>query len=72
MGEIVIRNGSIVISDEIHCEILYKGYRHTPFAAISEEIRSKQRRLHGAQQKPLTLPGCMLPASLSPTKKLRK
>jgi len=49
MGEIVIRNGGIVISDEIHCEILYKGYKHTPFAAISDEFAQKQRRLYGPQ-----------------------
>jgi len=36
LGEIVISHGATVISDEIHCEILFKGYKHTPFAAISE------------------------------------
>jgi cystathionine beta-lyase len=30
MGEIVIRHGVVVISDEIHCEILFKGHRHVP------------------------------------------
>ncbi len=38
MGEIVIRHGGIVISDEIHCELLFKGYKHTPFATISKEF----------------------------------
>ncbi len=38
MGEIVIRQGGIVIADEIHCEILFKGNQHTPFATISEEF----------------------------------
>ncbi len=38
MGEIILRHGAIVISDEIHCEILFKGYRHTPLASISEEF----------------------------------
>ena len=38
LGNIVIGEGAVVISDEIHCELLYKGYRHTPFATISEEF----------------------------------
>lgn len=38
MGEIVIRHGAIVVSDEIHCELLLKGYEHTPFALISSEF----------------------------------
>lgn len=38
MGEIVIGQGAVVISDEIHCEILFKGYEHTSFATISSEF----------------------------------
>jgi cystathionine beta-lyase len=38
LGEIAIGNGATVISDEIHCELLFKGYRHTPFATISKEF----------------------------------
>ncbi len=37
-GEIVSENGAIVISDEIHCEIVYDGHKHTPFASISKEF----------------------------------
>lgn len=39
IGEICIRHGVTVISDEIHCEFVFDGYRYTPFASISEEIR---------------------------------
>lgn len=34
MGDIVIDNGRVVISDEI----LFKGYKHTPFASFSEKF----------------------------------
>lgn len=27
-----------IISDEIHCDLTYKGYKHTPIASISDEI----------------------------------
>ena len=38
MGEIVIKNDAIVVSDEIHCELLFRGAQHIPFASISEEF----------------------------------
>ena len=38
MGEIVIRNKALMLSDEIHCELLFKGAKHTPFASISREF----------------------------------
>lgn len=37
-GEICIRHGVIVISDEIHCELVMPGYTYTPFASVSEEF----------------------------------
>ncbi|MGI2336388.1 MAG: MalY/PatB family protein [Dehalogenimonas sp.] len=37
-GRIAIDSGAVVISDEIHCELLFDGVTHTPFAAISEEF----------------------------------
>lgn len=38
VGEICLRNGVIVVSDEIHCELVFPGHRYTPFASISEEF----------------------------------
>jgi cystathionine beta-lyase len=38
MGRIVIENGALVLSDEIHCELLFQGHRHTPFATLSAEF----------------------------------
>lgn len=38
LGRICIKNNIIVISDEIHSDLILKGYRHTPFASISEEF----------------------------------
>lgn len=37
VGEICIRHGVTVVSDEIHCELVFPGHRYTPFASISEE-----------------------------------
>lgn len=38
LGDICIRNNVKVISDEIHCDIILKGHKHTPFGSISEEF----------------------------------
>jgi len=38
LGEIVIGHGGLVIADEIHCEILFKGFKHTPFGSISPDF----------------------------------
>jgi cystathionine beta-lyase len=69
MGEVVIRNGAIVISDEIHCEILYKGYRHTPFAAISEEF-AQNSIVCMAPSKTFNLAGLHSSCIIIPNKKL--
>lgn len=37
-GEIVLANDAVMVSDEIHCELLFKGAAHTPFAAISTDF----------------------------------
>lgn len=39
LGEICIRNGVTVLSDEIHCELVFPGYAYTPFASLSEDFR---------------------------------
>lgn len=38
VGEICLRHGVIVVSDEIHCELVMPGHKYTPFASISEEF----------------------------------
>ena len=38
VGKIAIDAGAVVVSDEVHCELLFDGTKHTPFAAISEEF----------------------------------
>jgi cystathionine beta-lyase len=38
LGNIVLANNLIVVSDEIHCELMLNGSVHTPFASISPEL----------------------------------
>jgi cystathionine beta-lyase len=41
LAEICLKNNILIISDEIHCDLVLPGFTHTPMAAISEEIASK-------------------------------
>ncbi|HBM17406.1 MAG TPA: cystathionine beta-lyase [Lentisphaeria bacterium] len=38
IGEICLKYGVIVVSDEIHSDLIYSWSRHTPFASISKEF----------------------------------
>ena len=38
IGEICIRHGVTVVSDEIHCELVFPEHRYTPFASVSEDF----------------------------------
>jgi len=39
IGEICLRNDVWVVSDEIHCELVFPGHTYTPFASLSEKFR---------------------------------
>jgi cystathionine beta-lyase len=71
MGEIVIGNGGIVISDEIHCEILMGGRKHTPFASVSEEF-AQNSIVCMAPSKTFSLAGLETSTIIIPNKKLRE
>ncbi|UYX55763.1 pyridoxal phosphate-dependent aminotransferase (plasmid) [Bacillus thuringiensis] len=40
LGALCAKHNIIVISDEIHCDLIYKGNKHVPFLSISEELKS--------------------------------
>jgi len=71
LGEIVIGRGAVVISDEIHCELLFKGHRHTPFATISEEFE-QNAIVCMAPSKTFNLAGLEVSTIIIPNKKLRQ
>lgn len=39
MARICQKNHVFVVSDEIHCELVYPGFTYTPYASLSEETR---------------------------------
>ena len=38
VGNIIVGHDAVMVSDEVHCEVLYRGIKHVPFAAISREF----------------------------------
>jgi cystathionine beta-lyase len=71
LGQIVISHGATVISDEIHCEVLFKGIKHTPFAAISEEFEQNSI-VCMSPSKTFSLAGLEISNIIIPNPKLRE
>ncbi|WP_066715053.1 MalY/PatB family protein [Clostridium sp. Marseille-P299] len=40
IGEICLKHNVLVISDEIHSDFIYEGYKHTVFSSLSEEFKN--------------------------------
>ena len=38
IGEICFRNKVIVVSDEIHCDLVHRGHTHVPFASLGQQF----------------------------------
>lgn len=38
LGEICLKNNVLVVSDEIHRDIVYKGYHYTPYISLGSEL----------------------------------
>jgi len=70
LGNIAIKHGVVVISDEIHCELLFKDHQHTPFASISEEFEQNSI-VCMSPSKTFNLAGLEVSSIIIPNKKLR-
>jgi cystathionine beta-lyase len=70
-GEIAFHHNAVVISDEIHCELLFKGYKHTPFASISDEF-AQNSIVCMAPSKTFNLAGLEASSLIIPNKTLRR
>ncbi len=70
LGEIVISRGALVLSDEIHCELLFRGYRHKPFATLSQEFE-QNCIVCMSPSKTFSLAGLGASSIIIPNKRLR-
>lgn len=71
LGQICIDNNIIVISDEIHADIVYKNNKHISFGSISEEFSQNSITCISAN-KTFNLGGLQLSTIIIPNPKIRK
>jgi cystathionine beta-lyase len=71
LGNVIIKHSAVIISDEIHCELLYQGHKHTPFASISEEFEQNSI-VCMSPSKTFNLAGLQVSSIIIPNKKLRR
>jgi len=71
LGEICLKHHIIVVSDEIHADILFKGYRHIPFASISPAFAHNSITCT-APSKTFNLAGLQTSTIIIPNKKYYK
>ena len=69
IGDICVRHGVLIVADEIHQDLVYRGYKHVPIASIKEEFAqisftciatSKTFNLAGLQTSSVIIPNAEL------------
>jgi cystathionine beta-lyase len=71
MGDIALKAGATVISDEIHCELVFKGQKHIPFASVSPEFEASSITCF-APSKTFNIAGMHCSVAIIPDADLRK
>jgi cystathionine beta-lyase len=71
MAEICLRNEAAIVSDEIHCDLLYPGKRHIPIASLDAEVSRRTITLM-APSKTFNLAGLYTSFAIIPDAELRK
>jgi len=69
-GELCLENGILIISDEIHCDLVYGENRHIPFANISKEFSDNSITLM-APSKTFNIAGLHTSVSVIPNEEIR-
>lgn len=71
LADICLKNNILVISDEIHFDIVYKGHRHTVFGSLSEKVAEKCVVLT-APSKTFNIAGLKISNAIIPNEELRE
>jgi cysteine-S-conjugate beta-lyase len=70
LGRICLGNGITIISDEIHSDLVFKGYKHTPLPMVSEELAANSA-VCMAPSKTFNVAGLSSALVIIPDKKIR-
>ena len=71
MAEACLRRDLVIISDEIHCDIMFSGHQHTPIASLAPEIASRTMTMM-APSKTFNLAGLKISVAVIPDARLRE
>jgi cystathionine beta-lyase len=71
LADICLRRHVLICSDEIHCDLLFDGARHTPIASLSPEIARRTITLM-APSKTFNIPGLRCSFAIVPDPALRQ
>jgi cystathionine beta-lyase len=71
LGQLCIENNVLVVSDEIHSDLIFSGHKHIPFANISEEFKDNSIILT-APSKTFNIAGLQVSNIIVPNPQLRQ
>lgn len=71
MAEICLRHDTVICSDEIHCDLLFRGRQHLPIAALAPEIADRTITLM-APSKTFNVAGLVCSFAVVTNRELRK
>lgn len=71
IAEVCLKKKVLVCSDEIHCDLVFSGHRHIPFALLSEEIANRTITLM-APSKTFNIPGLNFSFAIVSNPEMRK
>lgn len=71
VADICYRHGVLVVSDEIHCDLVLWGGQHTPFATVSPEAAENSITFQ-APSKTFNIAGLVSSLTIVPSPKVRK
>lgn len=69
LGDLCVKYNVLIVADEIHCDLVYKGFKHTPIASICKEYEnitstcvapSKTFNIAGLQTSSVIIPNSIL------------
>jgi cysteine-S-conjugate beta-lyase len=66
-----LETGTIICSDEIHCDLVYRGHKHIPIASLSPEIAERCITLM-APTKSFNIPGLQFSFAIVQNRELRR
>jgi len=71
MAEICLRHELVICSDEIHCDLVFRGHRHTPIATLAPEVAAQTITLM-APSKTYNIAGLHASIAIIPNPELRE